>query len=193
MWGLSYGSVDCRRVLDQLVRIRARRKEVGHHVRRSAALAGPREGDAMEGKSKGVYKAVYSILDAAHHSARGAVRPECELCVRTSSDGRDKFLHEADVSPYARAVGIAEDQYRRHLNHQYESVFCRRDGGLYVVALVEYRIKLRDFVHGLGVFRVDADAFARKSWIRFLCVSGFSGLRRVIYISCPAGLITNKW
>ena len=61
--------------------------------------------------------------------------------------------------------------------------------------MVEYRIKLRDFVHGLGVFRVDADAFARKSWIRFLFVSGFSGLRRVIYmcIYCPAGLITNKW
>ena len=163
---------------------------MGHRVRRGAAVAGPREGDAVEGKPKCVYKAVHSILDASYHSARGAIRPECELCVRTSSDGRDKFLHEVDVSPCARAVGIAEDQYRRHLNHQYESVFCRRDGGLYVV---EYRIKLRDFVHGLGVFRVDADAFARKSWIRFLFVSGFSGLRRVIYIYCPAGLITNKW
>ena len=59
--------------------------------------------------------------------------------------------------------------------------------------MVEYRIKLRDFVHGLGMFRVDADAFTRKSWIRFLFVSGFSGLRRVIYIYSPAGPITNKW
>ena len=83
---------------------------MGHHVRRSAAFAGSREGDAMEGKSKGVCKAVCSILDAAHHSTRGAIRLECELCVRTFSDDLDKFFHEADVSPCARTVGIAEYQ-----------------------------------------------------------------------------------
>ena len=131
----------------------------------------------MKGKPKCVCKAVHSVLDTSCHSARGAIRPECELRVRASSDGRDKFLHEADVSPCAGAVGIAECQYRRHLNHQYEGVFCRRDGCLYVG---EYRAELRDFVHGLGMFGVDADALARKSWIRFLFVSGFSGLRRVI-------------
>jgi len=26
-----------------------------------------------------------------------------------------------------------------------------------------------------------------------MCVSGLSGLRRVLYVYCPAGLITNKW
>ena len=83
---------------------------MGHRVRRGAAVAGPREGDAVEGKPKCVYKAVHSILDAAHHSARGAIRPECELCVRTFSDDQDKFFHEANVSPCARAVGIAEYQ-----------------------------------------------------------------------------------
>ena len=163
---------------------------MGHLARRGAALAGPREGNAMKGKPKCVYKAVHSVLDTPRHFARGAIRPECELRVRTSSDDRDKFLHEVDVSPCARAVGIAEYQYRRHLNHQYESVLCRRDGCLYVG---EYRAELRDFVHGLGMFGVDADAFAGKSWIRFLCVSGFSRLRRVRCVFCPAGLITNKW
>ena len=68
---------------------------MGHHVRGSATLAGPRKGDAMEGKTKGVRKAAYCILDAAHHSARGAIRPECELCVRAFSDDLDKFFHEA--------------------------------------------------------------------------------------------------
>ena len=57
---------------------------------------------------------------------------------------------------------------------------CRRDGGLY---LVECCAKLRDIVYGLGMFRVDADAFTGKSWIWFLFVSGFSGLIRVIYVS----------
>ena len=70
-----------------------------------------------------------------------------------------------------------------------KGVLCRRNGCLYVS---EYRAELRDFVHGLGMFGVDADAFARKSWIRFLCVSGFSRLRRVRCVFCPAGLITNK-
>ena len=163
---------------------------MGHLARRGAALAGPREGNAMKGKPKCVYKAAHSVLDTSYHSARGAIRPECELCVRTSPDGRDEFFHEADVSPCAGAVGIAEYQYRRNLNHQYEGVLCRRDGCLYVS---KYRAELRDFVHGLGMFGVDADAFARESWIRFLCVSGFSGLRRAIYISCPAGLITDNW
>ena len=163
---------------------------MGHLARRGAALAGPREGNAMKGKPKCVYKAVHSVLDTSCHFARGAIRPECELRIRTSSDDRDKFLHEVDVSPCARAVGIAEYQYRSHLKHQYKGVLCRRDGSLYVI---NYRVELREFVHGLGMLGVDADAFARKSWIRLLCVSGFSRLRRVRCVFCPAGLITNKW
>ena len=82
---------------------------MGHLARRGAALAGPREGNAMKGKPKCVYKAVHSILDAAHHSARGAIRPECELCVRTFSDDLDKFFHEANVSPCAGTLGIADE------------------------------------------------------------------------------------
>ena len=42
------------------------------------------------------------------------------------------------------------------------------------------------------MFAVDADEFARKKRVGFMCSSGFSGLRRVIYAYCPAGPITNK-
>ena len=130
---------------------------MGHLARRGAALAGPREGNAMKGKPKCVHKAVHSVLDTPCHFARGAIRPECELRVRTSSDDRDKFLHEVDVSPCAGAVGIAEYQYRRHLKHQYEGVLCRRDGCLYVS---KYRAELRGLTsdniedeEGVALFR----------------------------------------
>ena len=52
---------------------------------------------------------------------------------------------------------------------------------------------LRGFVYSPGMIAVDDNAFAGETRIGFVCSSGFSGLRRVIYVYCPAGLITNKW
>ena len=58
----------------------------------------------MKWKAHSVHKTVQSVLDELSHPVPGAIRPECELYIRTVCGDLDKVSHESDVPPVRRSA-----------------------------------------------------------------------------------------